>query len=257
MGAAVAVVAPMLMGGAGGGMLGGLLGGGGLLGQLLGGILGGGGAGGSEGVAKAMQGFSPANVLNAAANLVNAMHGGAVKDAARTLHQEDGMPKFVQDAINKAVDEVLKKNEKPTDSCCQKQLGDAAKDGLKKEMDDLVKQLVDNVRKQLGEESKEATGAAKGGKKSTGSWLQAIAKAMGEVLGQKASEMVKLSDKVSSLGEKSSGLKGEEKQDNAQQMTAAQTELQGVSQEYKLLTETISTVLKGIGEALSTMGRKQ
>ena len=40
-------------------------------------------------------------------------------------------------------------------------------------------------------------------------------------------------------------------------MTAAQTELQGVSQEYKLLTETISTVLKGIGEALSTMGRKQ
>lgn len=262
MGAAIAVVAPMLMGG-GGGMLGGLLGGGGLLSQLLGGILGGGGAEGSDGIAKAIQGFSPAAVMNAAANLINAQHGNAVKNAASTLQKEDGMPKFVQDAINKAVDEVLKNNKKQTDPCCEQQLDDATKDGLKSEMDDLVKQLVDNIRKQLGEESKDAAGEASGtgksgkGKRSTGSWLQAIAKAMGAVLGQKAAEMVKLSDKVSSLGEKSSGLKGEEKQDNAQQMTAAQTELQGVSQEYKLLTETISTVIKGIGEALSTMGRKQ
>ena len=259
MGAAVAVVAPMLLGGAGGGMLGGMLGGS-MLSNLLGGILGGGGAGGADGIAKAIQGFSPANVLNAAANLINAMHGGAVKDAASTLQKEDGMPKFIQDAINKAVDEILKKNEKPTDSCCQKQLGDATKDGLKKEMDDLVKQLVDNVRKQLGEESKDAAGEAqgsgKGGRKSAGSWLQAIAKAMGEVLGQKAGEMVRLSDEVSSLGKKK-GLEVDARQENAQEMTAAQTELQGVSQEYKLLTETISTVLKGIGEALSTMGRKQ
>ena len=259
MGAAVAVVAPMLLGGAGGGMLGGMLGGS-MLSNLLGGILGGGGAGGADGIAKAIQGFSPANVLNAAANLITAMHGGAVKDAASTLQKEDGMPKFIQDAINKAVDEILKKNEKPTDSCCQKQLGDATKDGLKKEMDDLVKQLVDNVRKQLGEESKDAAGEAqgsgKGGRKSAGSWLQAIAKAMGEVLGQKAGEMVKLSDKISSLAQEGKGLEGDAKADNAADMTAAQTELQGVSQEYKLLTETISTVLKGIGEALSTMGLK-
>ncbi len=256
MGAAVAVVAPMLMGGGAGGMLGGMLGGG-MLSNLLGGLLGGGGAGGAEGIAKAIQGFSPANVLNAAANLVNAMHGGAVKGAAEQLQREDGMPKFIQDAINQAVDKILKQHHKPTDPCCERQLGDATKDGLQKEMDDLIKKLVDNIRKQLGEEGKESSGAGKGGKKSTGSWLQAIAKAMGAVLGQKAGEMVRLSDKVSSLGEKSAGLKGEEKQDNAQEMTAAQTELQGVSQEYKLLTETISTVLKGIGEALSTMGRKQ
>ena len=95
------------------------------------------------------------------------------------------------------------------------------------------------------------------GRKSAGSWLQAIAKAMGEVLGQKAGEMVKLSDKISSLAQEGKGLEGDAKADNAADMTAAQTEMQGVSQEYKLLTETISTVLKGIGEALSTMGRKQ
>ena len=257
MGAAVAVVAPALMGGAGS-MLSGLMGSG-MLGQLLGGIMGGGGA---DGIAKAIQGFSPTNVLNAAANLINAMHGGAVKGAAEQLQREDGMPRFIQDAINKAVDQVLKKNEKPTDRAAQDKLGDATKEGLQKQMDDLVKQLVDNIRTQLGEESKDATSEATGGgkadgKRSGGSWLQAIAKAMGEVLGQKAGEMVKLSDKISSLAQEGKGLEGDAKADNAADMTAAQTELQGVSQEYKLLTETISTVLKGIGEALSTMGRKQ
>ena len=103
----------------------------------------------------------------------------------------------------------------------------------------------------------QSAGPGQGGRKSAGSWLQAIAKAMGEVLGQKAGEMVKLSDKISSLAQEGKGLEGDAKADNAADMTAAQTEMQGVSQEYKLLTETISTVLKGIGEALSTMGRKQ
>ena len=91
MGAAIAVVAPALMGGAGS-MLSGLMGSG-MLGQLLGGIMGGGGA---DGIAKAIKGFSPTNVLNAAANLINAMHGGAVKGAAEQLQREDGMPRFIR-----------------------------------------------------------------------------------------------------------------------------------------------------------------
>lgn len=260
MGAVAGIAVNVVGGMIGGGGMGGLLGGG-LLSNLLGGILGGGGAGGLGGIARAIEGFAPANVLNAAANLVNAMHGGAVKGAAEQLQREDGMPKFIQDAINQAVDKVLQQNKKPADADLEKKLGDTTKDGLQKEMDDLIKKLVDNVRKQLGEESKdaagEASGAGKGGKKSTGSWLQAIAKAMGEVLGQKAGEMVKLTDKISSLAEASGNMKGEDKQKNAQEMTAAQTEFQGVSQEYKLLTETVSTVIKGIGESLSTMGRKQ
>ncbi len=264
MGAAIGVVASVVTGGGAGGMLGGLLGGGGLLGNLLSGIFGG-GAGGADAIGKAIQGFSPANVLNAAANLVNANNGNAVKESASRLHKEEGMPKFIQDAINQAVDKILKQNEKPTDACCQQQLGDATKDGLKKEFDDLVKKLLDNVRKQLGEESKDATGEASGSgqggksKKPAGSWLMAIARAMGEVLGEKAGKMVELSDKVSAAAQeqKGAGKDEEAKSAAAADMTAAQTELQGVSQEYKLLTESINTVVKGIGEALSNLGRKQ
>ena len=122
MGAAIAVVAPMLMGGGGlmGGLMGGM-GGGGILSQILAGILGGaGGSGGAEGIGKAMQGFAPANVLNATANLVSSMLGNSTKDAARTLHREDGMPKFVMDAINNATQ--LPKGAEDLKRWCESQL---------------------------------------------------------------------------------------------------------------------------------------
>ncbi|MFT4193964.1 MAG: hypothetical protein QM614_04900 [Ottowia sp.] len=260
MGAAVGFVGAVFGGGAGG-LLGGLLGGGGI-GQLLSGFLGGAeSAGGAEGIAKALQGFAPANVLNATANLMSSVMGNSAKQATQTLAREDGLPKFIQEEISKAIDKVLKENQKATDPDCQKALDDATKGDADKTTEDLAKQLIDNVRKQLSEESKEATGESKGcgksGKKSGGSWLQAMAKAMGEVLGQKAGEMVKLTDKISSLAKEAEGLEGDDKEQNAKEMTAAQTELQGVSQEYKLLTETVSLVIKGIGEALSKMGSRQ
>lgn len=285
MGAAIAVVAPMLMGGGGlmGGLMGGM-GGGGILSQILAGILGGaGGAGGAEGIGKAMQGFAPANVLNATANLVSSMLGNSTKDAARTLHREDGMPKFVMDAINKAVDEAVKKHFKPVDPETQNALNDVTKDDSMKEIKKLTDQLLEKVRELMNErtldETKEATSTDKKGegarkKKSAQSWFAAIAEAMGKVYGAKTAEVVRLSgevsnvaDKQAALAEKNKGIdpKDEkatkaaeaEKEKLAAEMTKKQTELQGAAQEMKLISETVSTLLKSIGEALAGMARKQ
>ena len=285
MGAAVAVVAPALMGGGGlmGGLMGGM-GGGGILSQILAGILGGaGGAGGAEGIGKAMQGFAPANVLNATANLVSSMLGNSTKDAARTLHREDGMPKFVMDAINKAVDEAVKKHFKPVDPETQNALNDVTKDDSMKEIKKLTDQLLEKVRELMNErtldETKEATSTDKKGegarkKKSAQSWFAAIAEAMGKVYGAKTAEVVRLSgevsnvaDKQAALAEKNKGIdpKDEkatkaaeaEKEKLAAEMTKKQTELQGAAQEMKLISETVSTLLKSIGEALAGMARKQ
>lgn len=285
MGAAIAVVAPMLMGGGGlmGGLMGGM-GGGGILSQILAGILGGaGGAGGAEGIGKAMQGFAPANVLNATANLVSSMLGNSTKDAARTLHREDGMPKFVMDAINKAVDEAVKKHFKPVDPETQNALNDVTKDDSMKEIKKLTDQLLEKVRQLMNErtldETKEATSTDKKGegarkKKSAQSWFAAIAEAMGKVYGAKTAEVVRLSgevsnvaDKQAALAEKNKGIdpKDEkatkaaeaEKEKLAAEMTKKQTELQGAAQEMKLISETVSTLLKSIGEALAGMARKQ
>ena len=100
MGAAVGVVAGVI-GGGGGGMLGGLLGGSGLLGglgQLLGGFLGG---SNKLDLGKVLEGFSPVNILNATANLINSINGGSVKEAARTLQKEDGLPNFFKKQLKR------------------------------------------------------------------------------------------------------------------------------------------------------------
>ena len=285
MGAAIAVVAPMLMGGGGlmGGLMGGM-GGSGILSQILAGILGGaGGAGGAEGIGKAMQGFAPANVLNATANLVSSILGNSTKDAARTLHREDGMPKFVMDAINKAVDEAVKKHFKPVDPETQNALNDVTKDDSMKEIKKLTDQLLEKVRELMNErtldETKEATSTDKKGegarkKKSAQSWFAAIAEAMGKVYGAKTAEVVRLSGEVSNVADKQAALADKnkgidpkdekatkaaeaEKEKLAAEMTKKQTELQGAAQEMKLISETVSTLLKSIGEALAGMARKQ
>ena len=70
MGAAVGVVASVVVGGGGAGLLGGLGGGmGGLLGNLIGGILGNSGIG--AGIGKAMEGFSPTNIVTCPRSKVN------------------------------------------------------------------------------------------------------------------------------------------------------------------------------------------
>ena len=262
-------------------MLGGLLGGSGLLGgigQLLGGFLG---SSNAAGIGRALEGFSPANIINATANLVNSIVGNSAKETVNTLHKEDGMPKFVRDTIYKAIDDVVKQYQKKVDDPkAQDALNEATKDDALKEIKDLTKKLLDKVRdimdKNTAEQTQEAGGSASGAgkKKSAKSWFAAIAEAMGKVYGAKTAEVVRLTeivsnvaDKQSALNEKAKGVdskneKGNkdienERQKLAAEMTKAQTELQAASQEMKLISETVSTLLKSVGEALATMARKQ
>ncbi len=291
MGAAVGVVASVVLGGGAGGAMGGMMGGG-LLGNIISGILGGGGAsGGAGGIGKAMEGFSPANVLNATANLMNSIMGNSGKEAMNTLHKEDGMPKFVRDAVNKAIDEAMNKAKKDVDPECQCKLDDTTKDDSLAEIKKLTDQLLDKIRDIVGKNQNEATQEAtstgesgkgesgkgeggKGGKVSAKSWFAAIAEAMGKVYGAKTQEVVRLSGEVSNvakeqeqLAKESKNIKADDKDGTkkaeeaknelAAKMTQKQTELQGAAQEMKLISETVSTLLKSVGEALSGMARKQ
>lgn len=89
------------------------------------------------------------------------------------------------------------------------------------------------------------SGEGKGGKGE--SWLVAIAKAMGSILGEKA-------QKLNDLSEKLNGLTGK---DDAQEFSATQTEFQAESQMFNMLSNTISTAIKSIGEGLVANARKQ
>lgn len=249
MGAAVGVVAGVI-GGGGGGMLGGLLGSSllGGLGQMIGGLIGG---GNSSGISRVLEGFSPANIINATANLVNAINGKGAKQAVDTLAKEDGLPKYLQQEIKKVIDEVFKKFEKPTEGDLQDKLNNATKDDQQKSINDFAKQIIDSVRKQLTEKLSEgAEGSGGKGKKSAGSWLQAIAKAMGEAMGNRASKMVELSNKMADASKK-------EGQEGAKEMQSISTQFQAVSQEFNQLSTAFSTAIKSLGEGVTTMARKQ
>jgi hypothetical protein len=233
------------------GALNSVLGGGG-----LGSILGGGGLGALGGIVGIA--FPPAGIAMAAANLLAPAIGEAVNGAAKQLCQEAGMPKFLQDIIGKVVDEVLGKNRQPADPECERACGNqpGIQDDIKNLIDEMIKVMVDRVKDEVQGDSK----CDKGGKggKASGSWLVALASALGEVAGEKAGKMVELSDKLVKLGEEGKGLKegSAEQKANAQESVKTQSELNGVSKEFQQFMETINTVVKGIGDGLTSVARK-
>jgi hypothetical protein len=223
------------------GALNSVLGGGG-----LGSILGGGGLGALGGIVGIA--FPPAGIAMAAANLLAPAIGEAVNGAAKQLSQECGMPKFLQDVIGKVVDEVLGKNKQPSDPACDAHVGGnpEVQESKQNFIQDMLKGIFDCVKDEM-EGSKKAGG--KGG--DSGSWLEALAKALGKVAGEKAAKMVNISNQITEL----SG-QGGSKEEQAQKSTELQSQLNGVSKEFSQFMETINNVVKGIGDGLTSVARK-
>lgn len=216
--------------GGGGGLLGTL---GGLVGTAFGGPIGG------------MIGSALGSALDG--KLQDAT-GDAVKGAAKQLQQEHGMPKFLEELISQAVNDQIGSTDRNDASPEAQQ---QATDQFGPQIDDFRNDLQNNLVQNALDELKSSGSEGSNGKYSGGSWLVALSKAMGKALGQKTAQLVKLSNDINALPQGSKDPKV------AQQMTAMTSEMQGVSQELKMFQETVSTVLKGIGEALSGMARKQ
>ncbi len=222
-----------LVGGGGGGLFSSI---GGIAGSFMGGPIGG-------------------MIGSALGNLIQSAVGDGIKAGISQLQQEHGMPKFLANALTQAVDKAV--------GALQNQNVDAGvlasvKDkhsGALESLTSLVKDMfTGGVTKARKEED---GGDGKGG------WLQAIAKAMGQTLGDKASKMVELSNKMSDVQGQtapknaSKEEKAEFDKNNAQEFNKLMTEFQATGQEYSMLNSVFSTAIKSIGEAMSSMARKQ
>ena len=127
-----------------------------------------------------------------------------------------------------------------------------------------------NATQQQAEEEGEGVKGEKGL-----NFFQAMARAMGEMLGEKAGKLISSmenmkdaggevakptgSDMVDDSGELTEKGKTEYKQlreDQAMQFSIAQTEFQADSQMYSMVSQMATTVLKQVGESLSTLARK-
>jgi hypothetical protein len=225
-----------VVGGGGGGLLGSI---GGIVGGIFGGPIG-------------------AMIGQAVGNLLQEAIGGAVKDTVDHLQKEHGMPKFLGDMIKDKVNEViggLKDKNVPAEAedAAQQHFGN----DLQRFQQEFQQNLTRNVLEALGGEETKGKGKGGGG---GGGWLQAIAKAMGQTLGDKAAEMVRLSNKMSELNEAKGSIDKDDTQaneQNAREFNETMTKFQATGQEYSMLNNVFSTAIKALGEALSTMARKQ
>jgi hypothetical protein len=198
-----------------------------------------------------------------------------------------GMPKFIQDMVGQVVNDVVGQLTKPSDQGCDQAAGQQFGGDIQNLIQDLTKMIMDNVKGTLdqnGDESKCQSGG-RGGKDgkggaggpggtggaggsgggtgvSGGSWLEAIAKAMGSAAGEKAAKLVTLSQKLNDIATRThDGMSDKDKQDaqaqDAKEQSAVNAEFQAVSQEFSMLQTAFSTALKGIGEGITKMASKQ
>ncbi len=236
-------------------------------------VFGGGGLGAVLNVVSMV--FPPAALASSAVNLLTGGIGQAIGGAMGALTQSFGMPKFVGDMVKNLADQVLGGMQRPSDPACDARVGGHPdiQDFMKNFVKDLCDKIVESTRKHMEQEGCGGPKGGKGGKGGTptaGSWLEAIAIAMGSVAGDKAAKMVELSKKMSDLNSEGSKLadqaKGagqddkqgiqDQQQQNARDFSITQSQFQAASQEFSILQNTFSNALKSIGEGLTTMGRK-
>jgi hypothetical protein len=193
------------------------------------------------------------------------------------LQREAGLPGFAADALRAQLDasttawhgtrSAALAAEDPGVTSAESAAEAACGDAIRSFGNELADAIVQSVRGQI---QAEGDGADAGGatKASGGSWMQAIARAMGQVLGNKASRMVELSQKIQDLSDRSRTAVGEgtppvDDAGRAQQLQDAaesqrlNTEFQATGQEFNLLQTTFSTAMKTLGEGMASIARRQ
>jgi hypothetical protein len=221
------------------------------MGSAVNSLMGGGGSGGIFGalggiIGGIFGGPIGAMIGQAVGNMLQEAVGEGLSRAVDTLQKEDGMPKFLADQVKDSIPGVLDSiRNGGVDSDVQQGVNDKTAGWKDAFAQDFANEVVNTVRRERSEEGGE-------GGSGGGGWLQAIAKAMGKTLGEKAAKMVELSDKMSEL----QGGGGDDKE-NAKEFNMTMTQFQATSQEYSLLNNAFTTAIKALGEALSNMARKQ
>ena len=202
--------------------------------------------------------------------------------AAESLGQQLGtfidslsMPQFMKDDAKSAMNDVLGAFQSDTpqnlDQNIQKVLGSCGEAsggsagasggsagagggsaGASASSDSVMSGTMDMISGAMMDEMKEATaeGANKGGNRSgggAGNWLALLARALGKTSGEHLKKMVELGEKMGELDSK----------ENPEEFAKIQSEFQAESQIFKMFQEAIGTMVKSVGEGMSSVARKQ
>ncbi len=194
--------------------------------QLIGSVVGG-----------LLEKFGAGDVAGAATNTFMDGVGEGLKGA---IGATPFMPEFIKGPVMDAVDGAIAGG--------KEEAGISTTEEAQSAVDDVMAEnLFQGGQDAVEEAGKKADGSgAKGG-----NWLVAMMRALSAVAGQHLKKSIEASDKIGDL----EGAGGS-KEDQAAQMTELQGEMQAETQMFKLVQEAATTVVKSVGEALSSTARK-
>lgn len=203
--------------------------------------------------------FGRADVSGALSNIL----GTTFADLIKQVINDSPLPDFLKDAANDAIDGAVADERAVSTPEAEEATQSEMSKSINEDMGDAITEMLEAMTRaadeMMNEESQGGTesGVKGGGKGQAGgasNWLEALAKAMGDVAGQHLGKSVGLANEISALAAES----GEEtNQAQAQEMTALQAQMQAETQMFKLAQEAVTTIIKSVGEALTATARKQ
>lgn len=209
------------------------------------------GAAGGNQLAQLIEQFGRTDVNGAIGNILGFTFGDLIKQVIN----DSPLPDFLKDAAGEAIDGAVADER----AVSTPEAEEAIQDEMGEAMMDLIRGMTQAADEMMKEEAEGGTesGVSGGGKGlAGGNWLVALAKALGEVAGEHLGRSVALAGEISENA--GAGGEGPEAQQaQAEKMTALQAEMQAETQMFKLAQEGLTTIIKNVGEALSSTARKQ
>ncbi len=187
--------------------------------------------------------FSESDVNDALSTVL----GGSVADLTRAMINDSDLPDFIKDIAGDAVSSAV-----GGVATAGAEAQEATRDVFQEIVDSVLEQLGEDINENIEESEGGSEGSGGGSGTGSGNWLAVLAKAMGDVAGKHLGNSVRLSEEIGAL---SNGSVDVQKQ--AELMPGLQAEMQAETQMFKLAQEAAATIVKSVGEALSSTARKQ
>lgn len=190
--------------------------------------------------------------LDMAASAVSNVLGITLGDVVKAAIAQTPLPDFLKDATSELIDKAVSDSKQSTST--------EAEDSAFDWFGDVVQQAAQDA-------VDESVGRANDSGAKGGNWLAALAAALGEVAGKHLSNAVELADQIGAMEDidvsesTDPGTAADEnatkRADQAREMTVLQSQMQAETQMFKMTQEATTTIIKSVGEALSSTARKQ
>lgn len=196
-----------------------------------------------------LQQYGQSNVQQSVNNVASQM----ISDLVMKMIDDMGMPDFMADQAREAVGAVIGQfsGETPAglDDKVRELLGQQSSPAgnAATTSGSEVQSEVGGIMKQAAMNELESASEGSGGEGSNKNWLVVLARALGSAAGKHLKSMIELGEKMGAI----------DSTEDPEKFAQTQSEFQAASQIFKMFQEVIGTLIKSIGEGLSTVARKQ